>query len=77
MVYSSLAKSFPPAQHHHATGRHAAGVYNPIAVAETSASLGGSTVAGGLLEIFSGIAEAKLIYDTGVFVGAFAVCAFF
>ena len=56
---------------------YAASVYNPIAVAETSASLGGSAVAGGLLEIFSGIAEAKLIYDTGIFVGAFAVCGFF
>jgi RHS repeat-associated protein len=55
---------------------YVSGVYNPITLGETSVSvtLGENAVAGGLL---SGLATAlnwKMVYDAGVFVGAFAVC---
>jgi RHS repeat-associated protein len=53
---------------------YAPGVYNPITVGETTLTLGGETVASTALEWLSGVGEAKLLWDSGVFVGAFVVC---
>jgi hypothetical protein len=50
------------------------GVYNPLSVGETTLTLADNTVASGFLDFLSGVGEAKLLWDAGVFVGAFIVC---
>jgi len=54
---------------------YASGVYSPIAVAETSATLGGTAV-GGALEFFSGLLELKLAYDAEIYVLSYGVCLY-
>jgi hypothetical protein len=54
----------------------AAGVYNPITVAETSASLGGDFIAGSILEFVSGVGEVKLAYDAEILLLSYGVCLY-
>jgi RHS repeat-associated protein len=51
------------------------GVYNPITAGEATVTLAGTQAGSFALEMVSGIGEAKLLWDAGVYVGALAVCS--
>ena len=53
------------------------GVYNPITLGETTATLGGAIPEiAAAAEVFLGVAELKLAIDAGVFLAALGYCAF-